>query len=287
MRKIYFVLALLIPVKIFSQEYIPLINEMNTWKVQIIGWGTTNTTYFFQGDTVIDGNAYTKLMYEAEGLEGTYLYGFLREDLEEQKVYVRYASTPEELFYDFGVEAGDEVTIYPTGFAVTGTVVSVDTETVNGVERKRINFDFDWYTDSWIEGVGSTLGITNPFSSFPDFSPNLTCFYEGNDLVWDHPTDDVTCGIQLAIAENEVLGNVSLGPNPAIDRLLITFDGYSPGIRINVSLYSLTGDKLVERDFVSRNSLFMDLPRLSDGVYLVRISSGNSPVITRRIMVKH
>ena len=286
MKKLYWLICFLAPAWAIAQDYVPLLSYDNTWKVEITGWGVSHQTFFFEGDTVVENLTYHKLYYTTEGLEGTYFYAMMREDLAEQKVFVRYIDTPEELFYDFNLQVGEDITIYPTGYPVTGTVSAIGTEMVNGTLRKRIDFTVDWFTDSWIVGVGSTLGLTNPFSKFPDFEPALTCFYEGNDLAWDNPTDMVTCDIQLEV-DNAVQGTeVTIGPNPARTAFQVSFGAAYGGKKVNIGLYTLTGELLLERNAMVRGAVQMQLPGIPDGVYVLRISPENSTVITRRLVVK-
>jgi len=223
---------------------------------------------------------FKKLVYEQLGQAGESVYGFMREDEVEEKIYARYATTPEELFYDMGAELNEVVTIYPAGFAETDTVNVVETEMVGGTERREIQFNKGWWTDEWVVGMGSTQGLINPWQSYSDFDPRLTCFYEGNDLAWDNPMDETNCGLYLNIAETPE-HSMAIWPNPVRNEMLIQRETRHD---CKLEILSLTGDAVIQKQltgFVNQ----VDVSNLAEGIYFVRINENNNVVVTKKVVI--
>jgi hypothetical protein len=164
---------------IHAQTYVPISFDNSYWNEIKEYQGICDPpdfcryTYFFQGDTVIDAESYHKL-YSNDSLSVSYVGGMREID---QKVYFYYkeCSNP-VLLYDFGLNAGDTIPLacelcYFDG-PLSMMVTSVDSVFIEGTGyRKRINFD---YSQSWIEGIGSTAGLLYPYYS----CFTCTCFLE-------------------------------------------------------------------------------------------------------------
>lgn len=263
-----------------AQQYVPLLNEQNTWLVEVSGWITVNITYWIEGDTLIEDTGYKKVWYEEEGLAGQYVYGLMREDVAEKKIYVRYPNIDEELFYDFAAEVNDLVTIYPYGSAETDTVSAVLTEMVGGTERTEVQFHKGWWTDEWVVGMGSTQGLTNPWANYLEFSPRLLCFYEGNDLAWDNPDDETICNLFLKLDESNSV-SFATWPNPACDEFYVQLKS---SMGVELELISIAGEVVLKSRLTAITSR-VSASDLEEGVYFLRLTGADGTSATKKIVV--
>ena len=95
---------------ITSAQYHSLISEDKVWKGITYGWGEFPFYQRILGDSLINDVVYSKV-WNAQTLVGDqYNIGLIREDVEQQKVYLWNGIT-EALLYDFSAESGDVVLI--------------------------------------------------------------------------------------------------------------------------------------------------------------------------------
>jgi hypothetical protein len=205
----------------------------------------------FSGDTVVDGKhyeiisskVYARFNFTTQSIEyfnNDYVeYGLLRKDTL-GRVYIRFLvpvpnalagnsyaefiENEDNLLYDFNLTEGDTVA-WKTGFAkVVNTVDSITLE--SGEVRKRIVFyreDFwEFNTDIWIEGIGSTKGLLGSYFVSP--SPpgpyiNLTCSYgELEDLQYDFWLSESSIGSSFDCLMDNI--NTTTEEAPSFDNTL-------------------------------------------------------------------
>jgi hypothetical protein len=265
-----------------SAQYTPLVSENNYWKCLSYGWGTQYFDYLIDGDTTINLVQYKKL-YRADGNE-VYYSGLLREDIIEQRVFIN-TSNEDVLLYDFSLEVNDTATVYGAWSMHDIVVTEVNTVLVNETYRKKIVFDElnGWSPGYWIEGVGSVYGLPDAaLGQITDYSPVLSCFYEGNNLAWDNPdNEDLQCGSTLATIE---IGQATLHvfPNPAAEYLQISLSENTLLQALKVEVVSLTGQTvLVTQTYTGR----LDISNLPSGVYAIRLRN-NDVIIGNASIVK-
>ncbi|MFZ4454802.1 MAG: T9SS type A sorting domain-containing protein [Bacteroidales bacterium] len=181
----------------FSQikagNYQEMLKSGNKWNVlynEIATCGGAfayTTSLELTGDTVIESQTYKKMRgilftedrNKVQFRDTMYLAG-LREDVQEQKVYVRYPNKEEELLYNFNVDVGDTIKIfdvyksYEFTYKTIRFVSAIDSETINGTIIKKISLSDTLYTDvyrsynnttehykemrskyEWYEGIGT------------------------------------------------------------------------------------------------------------------------------------
>ncbi len=249
-----------------AQDYEPLLNEEHTWKQLVYGWTTFEQEIKIEGDTAIGEFTYKKIYAATEPLwDVWYLQGAYREDVAEQTIY-KWNGTFDDLVYKFSVEEGDIFTISPMGFPTEMLVSSVGTTTVNGNLRKTISFENEWYTEVWVVGVGSSLGVLNPATNFPDFNPVLTCFYVGNNLAYDNPSESTDCDLFLSI-ETESIQAINAFPNPSTGKFRLSF---SPEFKSTPYEIIDSRGSLVEKSGALRDGTELDLSGLADGTYYLK-----------------
>ena len=186
MRKLYAVLIICLSGILFpfcgsaQDEVFP--TKDATWNIYIPKYGAMVTSHYygFVGDTVFDGLSYRKLYLLKDSVlrenpENVYVGGVR---VSGKKVYMRPTDTAtgklleEFLMYDFSVRAGDEIhfgkwpkffldyggitftNVNPYLYDMTGYVENVE-DTDRGREFEIVSAG----SDTWIEGVGSLLGL--------------------------------------------------------------------------------------------------------------------------------
>ena len=179
MRKILFVmLSALMCVSLFAYDQLDNI-WCNQWNVVSHSYrpgqplyGACTMIYQLEGDTTINQQVYTKLVYTITNYSPTekWYRGALR-FTDDKKVYIYYDNT-EYLLYDFDVQIGDTLDvfagIYFYDFHKTYPHVVTN---VNKLDDGRLQFYLDAivrdeylnqekkFPKTWIEGVGSVDGI--------------------------------------------------------------------------------------------------------------------------------
>lgn len=147
--------------------------------------------FYFDGDTIVQAITYNILKYYnlqsafvnpfcppySIDNSQSYTYAWMREDTLSKKVYFRWnAQIPEELVFDFGLNAGDTLFSQTSGCSYL-TVDSTGTYILdNGSAVKIIYLD---NSEFYIEGIGSSKGlfkcIRNSFGQYDD----ITCVTQG------------------------------------------------------------------------------------------------------------
>jgi hypothetical protein len=208
----------------------------------------------------------------------TYQVGLIREDIENQKIYI-YVNDQEYLLYDFDVQVNDVINVFSVGSETPITITNIETVVINGISREKIYFSDDWYNGYYIEGIGADRGILDyNTAGIADYSPQLTCYYENNALIFDIPDDGTTCGLTLSIDEKELLSTFAVYPNPSSDVLFIATDGLLSGKKLTVQIVDMLGNIARTQQFVAYSKNQIDLNGLSAGSYIVRLidESGSS-----------
>jgi hypothetical protein len=173
-------LLALLNITTVAQDYRPLVSEGKLWKeysrTPIALW---EYTYTISGDTLIAGEEYHKLyieyiVYDLRAGEGNPVERYNQPivfyaGLQEQggRVYI-YQHDRKSTLYDFALEEGS------IAFEKNGDqqrVVKVDTIAVSGILRRRLwlseykefESDLGESTGYWVEGIGSSWGLVEPF----------------------------------------------------------------------------------------------------------------------------
>jgi hypothetical protein len=259
--------------------------------------------YYYDGDTVIDGIYYKKIVTEVLPLtNGSCCYvptglgvGFLRQDIAEKKVYWRNQWTNgDTLLYDFTLNVGDTLNSflnYPDPWTEPKTVLSIDSVLVGTSYHKRFNIDTsdfrNEYTYSIIEGVGSTDGFSGVHENNAwQFGIGLTCFSENGDVVYtpQHNPDTIPCG-DLPVGINDLNQKsakiVSVFPNPSSGRITLTCQESS--LPLKIIIYDMFGRKHLE---VGSDKEFtgIDISELSPGIYYLRAETNKTLVTLKKII---
>ena len=86
---------------LFSQDYAPMVSEDHRWHVRQGGFIIFNSDMFLSGDTLIGEVTYKKFIAILDiAPNSPSLEALIREDVDEEKVYVYYQGE-DKLLYDF------------------------------------------------------------------------------------------------------------------------------------------------------------------------------------------
>lgn len=145
--------------QINAGAYQEMLKPGNKWNVLFFeipmcggGGFVYTTTLELTGDTVIESKSYKKMRgvlltedWTKMQYRDTICAASLREDVQEQKVYVRYPGKDEELLYNFNVKVGDTVKVMSDYTYVYGLldktirfVSEIDSFTFAGIKGRKI-----------------------------------------------------------------------------------------------------------------------------------------------------
>jgi len=141
----------------------------------------------------MNGQEYFSVLESDDSSQTWYGYGYLREDTINQQVFYYTPNDGECLLYDFELEEGDTVTInnpYMNVWDCTMVCDSIDFITVNGGMKKRLFMksvakDY-YYSDVWIQGIGSTRGLLCSGMTPPGGHNELLCCYQNGELLYEN-----------------------------------------------------------------------------------------------------
>ena len=260
---------------IFGYSYQPLIgNNEQTWLVDVYGLILVHTIETFGPTEVHGAYTYTSILQApVSDPTSTYQVGLIREDVENQKVFI-YANDQEYLLYDFDVQINDVIEIFSVNQLSSITITNIETVVINGISREKISFSDDWYSGYYIEGIGSDRGILDyNTAGIADYSPQLTCYYESNAIIFDNPIDNLICQTTLNINENELMNSFVVYPNPLSNQLNIATDGLLSGKKFHLEIIDMLGNVVLTQQFISYSKNQFDISSLSSGSYIIRLVS--------------
>ena len=173
--------------------------EENFYKGISGNWCKANSHNYcvIKGDTIINGKSYKKLLKD-----NLYYCCAMRQEQDKVYVYAEQLSPDEYILFDFGLNVGDEISLFNDEYAKM-RVLDVQTVNVNGVDRRILSMSAYWdgfgfvdsVTDVWIEGIGCINGISSPdWWMAIGLQPLLVeCCQDGEPiLTYDFFTDKIT-----------------------------------------------------------------------------------------------
>ncbi|WP_306639700.1 hypothetical protein [Sanyastnella coralliicola] len=215
MRLFLSLLVLSLTISAPAQEYVPFISTADSSD----SWTEVNSCSDFQcfttythgytidGDTVLNGVTYAKLMSLSVTIQGAvssewctidtssyyYYYGGIRE--EDKRIYLKRTFEEEYIVYDFNLNIGDTV---PSPAGIAGleqwrVIESIDEIEVNGTSRQRYQLTGNTYL---VEGIGASSGLFNSVQPVQgDCWFEMICYREEGES--HHFTSN--CGLSLSV----------------------------------------------------------------------------------------
>jgi hypothetical protein len=287
-----------VPSREVVSDYIPMAVEGSFWRYSEhipMAWREMSALVI-SGDTVINLVKWKKLWqveFRVEVIVAHYLVGFIRDDIVERKVWVKFISayelpckdTTEQLLYDFSMAPGDTIKACPspsnTSIQVVQNVSEVDVKVhplMVWVNRSSeipfpytreyhvsiSNFFLDNAEYRIYEGMGSDFGLIPRFM-FSDFSAGEIDFCHGSIpwCSWMRPTS--TDGIKIALP-------LRAYPNPATSRLTLAWDVPLPAGTLTV--LDAAGRVVLETPLPPGAVEYeTDVAHLPAGVYVARVGA--------------
>lgn len=240
-------------------------------------------------DTNIAGMKYYKIKkgYLSNNASGNCLGAnytvthFLREDTLNKKVYERIWSGTDTVIMDFSQQIGDTCNLYYYNYANSFVVTSIDSILINSVYHKRINYGSNQF--SLIEGIGSTLGITELWNDFENYT-SLIC--KGKNGVTQYPDNILNLNScnpvqNLGIrAMNEVENILEIYPNPSQSLVRCTLKNK----KIHVAkIYDLLGNLIVVERYDSP-SVIIDISTYDNGIYFIVIDDEEQNLYFKKLI---
>lgn len=263
----------------FSQAYIPMLNN-SSWNIVSANFGGGQNLMIHPGTDVVIGSHTYKKFFDPTTNADVYL----REDIAARKVY-RNVGGNDQLLYDFSLQVSNTVTL---GNGSTYTVLSITDVPVNGGTRKRFFLDNGWYSENWIEGVGSSQHPFRPSYEMPsDPYIYLTCSAQNGVNVYNHnlangqptPTDCSMLSVtDLALANREL----QYAPNPFTTELSITAQAGFKNATLKV--FNSIGQLVKEITNVNGNTITVSRENLNSGIYFAQITENGKITATRKII---
>jgi hypothetical protein len=312
MKKLCIILSLLfVGLPVFAQEstYISMLVQENQWNELVKNISSPpeyqyERTYITKlGEIMnIDGVSYYKLKTtRVETSDVWETVGYIREDVELQKVYYKPLEKPEILLYAFDVQTGDVLQSYDIRFEpieVTVTIDSVKNVLIDHIQRKQVYVSAKGRDDHatyqcnhvWIEGIGNMDGFlrsTHAITAPGDQQYSMQCFFSGDDLMYKNEETGIEdCFVwrytHTGIIKQEKDTNYIVSQT----NNTLSISSQNPIISI-IELFDITGKKIYEKRFKSTcDHHSIDTNFLMKNVYILRIFDTNGCISSFKIIKK-
>lgn len=236
-----------------------------------------NYSYFLNNDTLINTLNYNKLY--RSGLCGFCCYppvlpvngyiGAIRDDSLQKKVYFVFSGNSfEQVLYDFSLSVNDTINGWMASICNDAVVTSIDSILLNSQYYKRFNFTGTYCNGAMIEGIGSTLGLVEPFKTF-EGGGTLNCFKLNQTVIY--PDSFTICNILTALNEFSNIENkikISIQKNKIVIEFLTS--------ALNISDFTFQLFDLLGREHSMKRQLNETPPQFiveQNGLYIFQIYS--------------
>ena len=290
-------------------QYRTMFENGAAWYAYYQGLAFGNTQMIVEGDSLINGKLYQVVNYYEDQDTNVSLREHFREDAITQQVFKHHPRTDtdtiELLLFDFSLSVGDTVTVYEEPTREFTLVLDSISSTLpyNCFECEmapEVYFDSPkvFYLGRidcpqcgpvvWLEGVG---GLTSPFNPIADiprpgiFDDNtLLCHYSGMDVLdyrFFHPDELSPCvGILSSVSELSEQEQIAIYPNPSSSTITIQAEERLEGIEV----YDIYGR--LHRINASTVAGEVDISSFSDGLLILRITTGSGQTHVKRVIKK-
>jgi Secretion system C-terminal sorting domain len=311
-----------------AQTYQPFPTDSTVWRqisqqVFIPSIYVWDYNYYLEGDTLLLGETYQKLyrvgaystyynsggagypfnLYTGPSADNRGYVGGIREDGAKRIYFLKtpnFAGDPdslEQLLYDFNLNVGD---ILPaaynnTVFGALGQnyVSSIDSILIGTTYHKRFNVSTSSSTNyvSFIEGVGSTVGLLEVLSPPFEFYDNLMCFTRNGVVRYSNILSSfpgvavgLTCELPslVGVSEQTEASPISVFPNPTTENITIQTP-FSE--KTNIEIVDVFGRLMYQKEF-SGSEITIQVNQFPKGVYFLKATAGNKISSTQKIILQ-
>lgn len=280
---------MMVCITIQAQQYHPLVKAGKEWStafvVSIPPYAQHTEYQKFDGDTVVGGKTYMKIMTMQDTLSANWiLWALIREDASHRVYQYNEWVGLEFLLYDFGAAIGDTIVVNQGVHLVLDSMVTttlVTGEIRNRYVWKNVEYAPTWIQwESWTEGVGSELGVLMPGSqAFVGGYSYMLCMHENDTLKYVRQ-GNASCIVLLGVDTEKNLARLRIRQ--------VTHDGQ---FEINISplpVYSVTVEVVNLQGAVAFSAPFnllreqsVDLSMLPDGLYILILHSNQLNLATK------
>jgi hypothetical protein len=263
-----FAMALLMGVSVVAQGFVSTYKQ---WNVLLQSFGGVTTEIFkIQGDSVVDGTAYSKIWVSMDSLVSLQFMGLLREA--DNIVYYMQPNFTEGVLYNFNLQVGETALVrnfFCYEYDIPVTVIALDTVEYFGVERRQWLLQNEEFYETWVEGIGSLSGPLYTMFEACIVCPmwELLCYHENDILLYQKPFATTCYGTSVGIEEPTAVNPVIISPNPVKrgDNLTIK----TPGTSGQINICNSSG-MLVHSFLYSDNPVFtITTEGMASGLYFV------------------
>jgi hypothetical protein len=298
MKTIYLLIYLVVfSLSVYGQNYIPFEMSVGTyWRnssyncCSNAGAIACIAEHYSEvlNDTLMAGKTYYKVRKSyisnngsANCMSSNYsITHYLREDTLLKCVYERIGLNQDTIIMDFSQQIGDTCNLFNFNYANSFTVSSIDSVLINGIYHKRINYGGGQF--SLIEGVGCTLGITELWYDFENYT-TLTCKGKNGFTQYPDTTSNfnscipvLNLGLQSKM-QDEVI--VSVFPNPSATSISCSIQGK---IISHIKLFDPLGKLILLQDFNTHIAV-LDINPIANGIYRMLIIDDKGKVFHKQI----
>lgn len=274
-----------------SGQYHPLAQQGKVWyqKNDAAFLGITTNVFAVQGDTLYNGSLRPLLVVSDSAAGYAEKVAVIIEDTAKQTVrlepllpYLR----PVE--YDFSLRKNDTIT-FNYGLSSLDWTAVVDTTymitDLRGNKRRKIVFNMrdtlycSGVQRSWVEGIGSTTALFQPFpdcGAVAEVAKNIQCVYVDSTAIYDNSGGE-PCFV-LSEDEYSLSEGIKLYPNPTEGLLYVE----SARDFHKIEVLDLNGRKIYKTSTGPK----IDLSSLPAGIYLLKFSANDGLTVCRRIHLR-
>ena len=282
---------------LFSQDYVPLLDDYNEWQVTNCYFGCLTDVYYTDGDTIADGHNY-KILDGYHFISRTIL---LREDILEKKVFLNFiqaTGNTEYLLYDFSLNIDDSIDMKNpiSPFLENAGYYNLDSiiprPLVNGSDYRHFYLSpsesniVSTTNAIWIEGAGSLSLITAP-SGEPDINGagHLSCFYKNGDYFYTNLDSIDSCEPTVILNINESnypLSDIIVSSNNILNSChLINLEN----IKL-IDIYNINGKRVASYHNNGNKELKFDTTSYQAGIYFIIVYTNQFKKKTIKIIIQ-
>lgn len=298
MGRIFYTLIIILTIEfnVFGQAYYPLPLDSVSWNVeeQACGWDNFgfyscqcfNDHYAFVGDTIINGDKYSKLYSNNLSNDTTFNFqtsfyrAAIREDSTKKVWLIKPSDTSRVLYYDFALNIGDTF-CFDYFHMGCHELISVDSVVLtDGNYRRQLNFENG---ESWIEGIGSKTGwLEYPWVG--TFSWKLLCFNENQIKRFGE-------GICHCDNKAELFDNIkndkelNISPNPFTDYATLQIGDEHDIKNMQLILFDIAG-RFVKKMQITQSTMTLNRDGLEAGLHLYQLIDNGVPISSGKIIIQ-
>jgi hypothetical protein len=261
----------------FSQDYKPLLDNLNEWQLTTCFSGCLTDVYYTDGDTIVDGRNY-KILDGFHYISRTFL---LREEVENKKIFLNIVApgnNQEFLLYDFELQEGDVFNMQNpiSPFPENGGPFVLDSIVLRPLEDGN-NYRHFYFSPTpenttsfdnciWIEGVGS-LSLINAPGGKPDINGagHLSCFFKNAEIFYSNLDSIKKCSPLHLEVEKYSLSAIKISKMQNENKCLLT---NTENVN-DLYIYDISGKKIKTIINKGNKSMQIDLSGYKKGLYII------------------